>query len=470
MRGLRGTVRRRFGITDNARVASSVGSGRPNNPILETRLSFSAEFFFLLVLKRPVQLEARDLTLSLSVTTAFTLSLIDRLTENDALLLHAVAVKIIRSSSSPTHQTSARMRLCRAAQALSASLILITLSLYVSLSSWPRVITPRISRISSITKAKFANNVIGNTLVVVPVNLAHMVWVENLLCSLSQTSFDPQKIVFWALDSEVQGLLEVRGFTTYHDPSFYSVTTDENLHNDTKHFKKMMRERPKLFIDMLSTGYDLLFLDADTVFFGNPLAIQDPNVDIVFSSDSREFFNNPRKDPFKDIWRKGSRIPPVCNGIFWMKSNAKTIKIWQDMLDVFESGPRLALYRFFVFKDDQRGMDVLLNDGRAKLVEPLPGGITPEMLTGRAGANADVDVRLLDQTEVVSGHLLRNRKTLFEQNLKELKAGGGKQLAIHFNWNPKDQTKESGAREMGLWQLTDEGKCSHDAKSKDTLK
>lgn len=361
------------------------------------------------------------------------------------------------------------MRVHRAAQALLASLLLVTASLYLSLSSWHTVVAPRIPGISSAVKARFANNTVNDTLVVVPVNLAHMIWVENFLCSLSQTTFDAKQIIFWALDPEVQGLLEVRGFTTYHDPSFYSVTTNENLYDDTKNFKKMMKERPKFFIDMLSTGYDLLFLDADTVFFDNPMSIRDPNVDIVFSSDSREFFNKPRKDPFKDVWRKGSRIPPVCNGIFWMKSNAKTIKIWQDMLDVFASGPRLALYKFFVFKDDQRGMDVLLNDGRAKLVEPLPGGITPEMLTGRAGAHADVQVRLLDQTEVVSGHLLRNRKKLFDQNLKELKAGGGQQLAIHFNWDPKDQTKESGVKEMGLWQLTEDGKCSHDTKSKDLL-
>ena len=361
------------------------------------------------------------------------------------------------------------MRLWRAAQALSASLILVTLSLYVSLSSWPRVVTPRIARIDGAIKAKLANNAINNTLVMVPVNLAHMVWVDNLLCSLAQTSLDPKKIVFWALDAEVQTLLERRGFTTYHDPSFYSVATNENLYDDTSNFKRMMAERPKFFIDLLSTGFDLLFLDADTIFFRDPLTIRDPTVDIVFSSDSREFFNKPGKDPFKDNWRKGSRIPPVCNGLFWMKSNPNTIKIWQDMLTVFESGPRLALYRFFVFKDDQRGMDVLLNDGRAKLVEPLPGGITADMLVGRASTHADLAVRLLDQTEVVSGHLLRNRKALYEQNLKELKAGGGQQLAIHFNWDPVDQTKESGAKEMGLWQLTDTGKCTHDEKANHPL-
>ena len=295
-----------------------------------------------------------------------------------------------------------------------------------------------------------------------------MFWVDNLLCSLSQTTFDISKIVFWTLDSEVQRLLDDRNFTTYRDASFVSIATNENLREDTRDFKRMMAERPKFFIDMLSTGFDLLFLDADTVFFGDPLLIRDPNVDIVFSSDNREFFNKPGKDPFRDVWRKGSRIPPVCNGIFWMKNSPNTIKIWQDMLKTFNSGPRLALYRLLVFKDDQRGMDVLLNDGRAKLVEPLPRGITTTMLVGRFNANAVLDLRLLDQTEVVSGHLLRNRKSLYEKNLADLKAEGGKQLAIHFNWNPKDQTKESGVKEMGLWQLTAVGRCIHERKIYDS--
>ena len=354
------------------------------------------------------------------------------------------------------------MRVSKATQAFSVALLLITLSLYLGLSPWPpQDLSPRISRVDDSTKARFADNAIDNTLVVVPVNLAHMFWVDNLLCSLTQTSFDSTKIVFWALDTEVQELLDGRNFTTYHDPSFISVTTDENLHKDTRDFKRMMAERPKFFIDMLSTGFDLLFLDADTVFFRNPLSIRDSNVDIVFSSDSREFFNKPGKDPFEDVWRRGSRIPPVCNGIFWMKSSANTIKIWQDMLNTFNSGPQLALYKLFVFKDDQRGMDVLLNDGRAKLVGPFPRGITSAMLIGRFDASATLNLRLLDQTEVVSGHLLRNRKTLYTQNLKELRAAGGKPLAIHFNWNPKDQTKESGVKEMGLWQLNEKGKCVH---------
>lgn len=355
------------------------------------------------------------------------------------------------------------MHLCRASHALTCSIILITLSLYAILYSTPGTGAPRVSNINSEIKSEFADNAINNTLVIVPINLGMVKWVDNLLCSLTQTSFDTKRIVFWALDSEVKALLDVRGYVVY------SVTTDGNLHDKSSDFKRMMRERPKFFIDILSTGFDVLVVDADTIFFDNPLAIRDPAVDMVFSSDSREFFNTPMKDPFKDVWREGSRIPPVCNGMLWMKSNANTLKIWHDMLDVFESGPRLALYRTIVFKDDQRGMNVLLNDGRAKLVEPLPYGITADMLKGRANKKATLDVRLLDQASAVSGHLLKHRTKMYEQNLANLELEGGKRLAIHFNWDPTELDKEEVAKELGLWQLTKEGRCVHDVKERAIL-
>ncbi|KAK4691568.1 hypothetical protein P7C71_g5457, partial [Lecanoromycetidae sp. Uapishka_2] len=221
-----------------------------------------------------------------------------------------------------------------------------------------------------------------------------------------------------------------------------------------------MRERPKFFIDILSTGLDILFLDADTAFFQSPLQLLDSAVDAVFSSDSREFYNAESKDPFRDVWRRGSRFPPVCNGIFWMKSSEHTIKLWHDILDVFEAGPHLALYRALSFKDDQRGMDVLLNDGRARLVGPLPEGITANMLKGKYVSSHTLDVRLLDQTSVVSGHLLKNRKEQYEKNLAQLVGRGKDRVAVHFNWDPKELTKEEGARQMGLWFLTDDGQCT----------
>lgn len=343
--------------------------------------------------------------------------------------------------------------------AFALSLTIITASLYLSLSA-PEVRPPRVSNIHNDTKYRMSNQSTENTLVVVPVNSGALHLANNLLCSLTNIAFNVTRIVFWALDLQAKGALESRGFTTYHDPNFYSVSTFQNVKGDTQAYKRLMLERPKFFIDILSTGFDILFLDADTVFAQSPMLLPDPSVDFVFSTDSREFYQ--KKDPFRDVWRRGSKIPPVCNGIFWMKSNARTIKLWQDMLDIFNSGWRTAFWRLTVFKDDQRGMDVLLNDGRARLMEPLPNGITKDMLDGKYSEAAELDIRLLDQTAVASGHIMLNRRIEYEQNLDQLRSEGKDKVAMHLNWDTREMTKEDGAKMLDLWLLDKDGNCKPD--------
>lgn len=292
-----------------------------------------------------------------------------------------------------------------------------------------------------------------------PVNTGMLYWADNLLCSLERTDFDAKAILFWTLDAHAQAILKAKGFATYFDASLYSVATNENRNGDTGKYKKMMLERPKFFIDILSAGYDILMIDADTVWFQSPLLLRDESVEAVFSTDAREFYQD--HNAFKDVWRRGDKIPPVCAGIFWMKASKKTIRMYQDMLEIFNGGLRTLLLRIVSFQDDQRGLDYLLNDGRAIMAEPLPDGITSDMVTGRyRDATAEMlRVRLLDQTAVVNGHLIRNRPESYSEQLKTLRDKGKDRIVVHLNWDPRQFTKEAGSKEMGLWLLDEEGKC-----------
>ncbi|KAL2358768.1 nucleotide-diphospho-sugar transferase-domain-containing protein [Cryomyces antarcticus] len=351
-----------------------------------------------------------------------------------------------------------RFGLRRALLGLALAITTVAFYVYAYLATSPLPSSPRLSNITEDNKRQLVDHSIINTLVIVPVNDGMLSKAENLLCSLRRTSFDTSKILFWALDPDARNTLEEKGHVAYHDPSLFSVSRDTNLQGNTKAYKKMMLERPKFFIDILSTGLDVLMLDADTVFFQSPLLLRDPTVDAVFSTDAREFYQT--HDAFKDRDRRGSRIPPVCNGIFWMKASPKTVRLWQDMLDVFGAGWRTALWRLRAFLDDQRGMDVLLNDGRARLVEPFPDGITRDMVQGRYGdGKCELAVRLLDQTAVVNGHLLKNRKSTYEKNLQSLRREGKDRIAAHLNWNTAEMTKEEGARQLGLWLLDEGGNC-----------
>ncbi|KAK5119398.1 hypothetical protein LTR85_007498 [Meristemomyces frigidus] len=291
-------------------------------------------------------------------------------------------------------------------------------------------------------------------------------WAENLLCSLGPTSFDASRIVFWALDEGAQSTLLSKGRATYRDPSLFATSTNENYRGDTRAYRRMMKERPKFFIQILAAGYDILMLDADTIFWQSPLLLlphmedgSNSNVDAIFSTDAREFYET--HNAFLDVRRRGSLIPPVCNGIFWMRSSNMTVALWSDMLDVFNAPWPLGWFRRRWFQDDQRGMDVLLNDGRARLVGPLPHGISREMLPGsQDGRKQMLGVMLLDQTLVVNGHLLKNRLDVYEENVARFRGEGKERVAAHFNWDTTEATKEEGSKEMGMFFLDKKGHCT----------
>lgn len=342
------------------------------------------------------------------------------------------------------------------------SLGLLSIACLVLFYVWPRP-PPRIPGLHGNALETFRSNAINNTVVIVPVNSGMLFWAENLLCSLTSTTLDTTKIVFWALDADAETLLSRKGRVAYHDPTLFSTSANENLRGDTSAYKRMMKERPKFFIDVLSAGFDILMLDADTVFWQSPLSIvpekTDP-VDVVFSTDSREFYQD--QNAFRDERRRGPYIPPICNGIFWMKSSARTISLWSEMLSVFES------WRSFIpiiglgqFQDDQRGMDVLLNDGRGQLIGPLPKGVSMDMVpkSPQKCPERALNIRLLDQTSVVNGHLLGNRHSRYAETLAALKAAGQERLGAHFNWNTKDQSKKDGAKELSMLFVDDNGLC-----------
>ncbi|KHO01499.1 uncharacterized protein MAM_00500 [Metarhizium album ARSEF 1941] len=310
----------------------------------------------------------------------------------------------------------------------------------------------------------FKSHAINNTVVIVPVNTGMLHLVENLLCSLSATSFDPNSIVFWALDEGAQATLRGRGFATYRDASLWAESGNLNAHGNSPAYHRMMRQRPRFYMDFLSTGHDLLMIDADLVFWQSPLVIMPQNdtdreaVDMVYSTDAREFYTS--HDAFHDEYRRGSLVPPICNGLFWMKSNNETISLWSEMLQVFEDSSWMTkIYRDRVFQDDQRGMDVLLNDGRAGLVGPLPSGITEDMMPESNREKRRLNVRLLDQTQVVNGQLFMFRENTYAESLKQLRGEGKDRIAVHMNWNTEIITKEEGARKKKIFFIDDNGRC-----------
>lgn len=348
----------------------------------------------------------------------------------------------------------------RRTYALTLLLFLVSTYLYLSLDGGSAFIHPkRVPGLPEADRQRFASHAINNTVVIVPVNSGMLHWVDNLLCSLTPSDFNTSDIIFWALDAKARDILDGQGRATYYDPNLYSVSTNENINGNTDAYVRMMRERPKFYADVLSSGFDMLMLDIDIVFFGqSPLSILPdlPSTDIVYSTDSREFYQT--HDAFLDPARRGPYVPPVCNGIFWMRSSPQTISLWTEMSAIWESFWYKTPFGRRGCQDDQRAMDVLLNDGRAQLVQPFPDGIEAAQVL-KAKVKPALKVQLLDQTKVVSGHLLLNRNKSYVKNLDTLATFGQRRIAAHFNWSTVDLSKEEGARQLGMMFVDDNGMC-----------
>ncbi|KAJ3489272.1 hypothetical protein NLG97_g6034 [Lecanicillium saksenae] len=289
-------------------------------------------------------------------------------------------------------------------------------------------------------------------------------FANNLLCSLEQISFNTSTIIFWALDDGAETIFHRRGYATYRDATLFSASGNENEHGVTAAYRRMMLQRPIFFRDVLSAGFDILMLDADIVFWQSPLVIvpEDANrhdIDMVYSTDAREFYTT--HDAFEDSGRRGSLMPPICNGMFWMKSSRETVSLWSEMLDVF-AAPwwQMGLYRYLWFQDDQRGVDVLLNDGRAQVVPPFPRGITHAMVPNRDDSGKKLNVRLLDQTQVANGQLFMFREAEYEANLEKIRVQGNDRISVHMNWNTHRISKADGAKEKGIYYLDDNDECT----------
>ena len=151
-------------------------------------------------------------------------------------------------------------------------MLLFLLCLFLGTTPLPTS-TPGFSGISSNDANTYASHAINNTVVIVPVNAGMLHWAENLLCSLSATSFNTSQIVFWALHEGAESTLRRKGHATYRDPSLFGTNNNENYRGDTPAYHRMMKERPKFFINVLSAGFGILMLDADTVFWQSPLLL-----------------------------------------------------------------------------------------------------------------------------------------------------------------------------------------------------
>ena len=95
-----------------------------------------------------------------------------------------------------------------------------------------------------------------------------------------------------------------------------------------------------------------LFLTKDPLLHIHP--------DIVYSVDPRKFYQD-----LSDPWEDQHRVPKICGGLFFVRSNERTINLFRLLQEAIKQG-----------YNDQTGVDLILNDparlSKVSIVGKLP--------------------------------------------------------------------------------------------------
>ncbi|EGF79788.1 hypothetical protein BATDEDRAFT_89199 [Batrachochytrium dendrobatidis JAM81] len=306
--------------------------------------------------------------------------------------------------------------------------------------------------------SKIAHN---NELVVVPVNRAFLVQAANLRCSLLHAGID--NLIYWSLDLEVHESLISKGKLSIFLAGFPS--TSERQDPGTPYFIKMMRYKPKVLAMLLDAGFNVWYMDADTIALQDfrPEIVADTSVHIHIALD-----NDKRLD--MSTFLKHS-VPPLASaGIMYLQNHPSSKLFIKSVLDMQAQS---------ILLDDQEAMRRVIHNKTLVQTSYAPTQslgqrlgldkrsyddasnipITPPVIEIN---NAEIHIRYFNQFQFINGIILLDHTTEIPINFDEFKVVHARPLE-----NPI-----AALTKWGLWFLNNEGTCSkkdtmlHDARIK----
>lgn len=133
----------------------------------------------------------------------------------------------------------------------------------------------------------------NNTLVVMFSNFGQSELIINFRCSARARNLDLSTVLVFATDLETKELVERLGMTVfYHNTIFQHLPSDASETFGDQTFSDMMKAKVMCLQMASLLGYDLLFQDADVVWFKEPLPYFHnaslPYFDILLADDGNE--------------------------------------------------------------------------------------------------------------------------------------------------------------------------------------
>ena len=200
----------------------------------------------------------------------------------------------------------------------------------------------------------------------------------------------------------------------------------------------------------MKTGFDMLFVDVDTVVMKNPL------YDIIGDADLEIQVDEGKSKDALDIHRS----PNMCAGAFFLKSNRRTLKFLDRMEQALRAGKEDIV-------DDQHALNFVLHDlNYARMINRFQKDEAKTPIGGHADGPGDdrISVRVVPVDAFMNGHILDNCVKMdvdkgvmslldydTREVIKELDVS-----IIHLNGIKK---KEEVMRKYRWWILNDDLTC-----------
>jgi len=295
---------------------------------------------------------------------------------------------------------------------------------------------------------------INKTVIIVPANSAFIRQALNFNCRMR--SLGVTNVLFWSLDRASHEILQAYNIVSYYNPTYFSVSGHELYHSVT--YLKMMHQRPRFWRNVMRTGYNMLFMDADIA------VIKDPMSAIVGDADLEG-----QVDEFWLGWNlMEERCPRMCAGAFYLKANEKSVAMLDYMERLLSQIDREVCEKPDV-TDVDGNRDAICEDQEAlndfvknRMVARLVNRNVTDTFTFE-GEDPRLTVRFVSPFDYLSGHVLSLATYVFNSTNLQFHDDAGTPYqnftptVVHMNGH---RQKEEDMKKFGWWWLNEDLTCA----------
>ena len=254
-----------------------------------------------------------------------------------------------------------------------------------------------------------------NTVVVLTCNQGQSELLMNFACSANARGFDLSNLLVFPTDRETDELAKRMGLTTFYEEKLMaSIPKKEAASYGDSVFTSVMFAKVLCVQLVNELGYNILFQDADVVWYKNPL----------------EYFHDkslPQFDMyFQDDGSRAERYAPYSanSGFYFVRSNDKTKHFFRqfiyssDLIDAWNSHQQVMI-ALLGEHSSVFGLSVKIF---SKELEEFPGGVQFHR---------------------------------WKDTMKKLVKGESNAYIFHMSWTQNKDDKVEFFQQMGEWYLKD---------------